>query len=93
MNNQRFQTCNLRYHQSQFEERTPYARYTQDNLGTVSLMIENPILIKRTLIRVDGMSIQGFTDERLTPYLGLWDGKDDVITCLNLQTISCDDSK
>jgi arsenate reductase (glutaredoxin) len=36
----------------------------------VSLMIENPILIKRPLIRVDGLSIQGFTNKRLTPYLG-----------------------
>lgn len=57
----------------------------------VSLMIENPILIKRPLIRVDGMSIQGFMDERLTPYLGSWDGKDDVVTCPNLLSISCDD--
>lgn len=59
----------------------------------VALMIENPILIKRPLIRVDGMSIQGFTDERLTPYLGAWDGKDDVVTCPNLRTLSCDDRK
>jgi arsenate reductase-like glutaredoxin family protein len=59
----------------------------------VTLMIENPILIKRPLIRVDGMSIQGFTDERLTPYLGAWDGKDDVITCPNLRSISCDERK
>lgn len=59
----------------------------------VSLMIKNPILIKRPLIRVDGLSIQGFTDERLIPYLGSWDGKDDVITCPNLQTLSCDDRK
>ncbi len=57
----------------------------------VTLMIENPILIKRPLIRVDGMSIQGFMDERLTPYLGSWDGKDDVVTCPNLLSISCDD--
>jgi nitrogenase-associated protein len=59
----------------------------------VTLMIENPLLIKRPLIRVDGMSVQGFTDERLTPYLGSWDGTDDVITCPNLLSISCDDKK
>ena len=59
----------------------------------VALMIENPLLIKRPLIRVDGMSVQGFTDERLTPYLGSWDGTDDVITCPNLLSISCDDKK
>lgn len=59
----------------------------------VSLMIDNPILIKRPLIRVDGLSIQGFTDERLTPYLGSWDGRDDVVTCPNLKTISCDEKK
>lgn len=54
-------------------------------------MIENPILIKRPLIRVDGMSIQGFMDERLPPYLGSWDRKDDVVTCPNLLSLSCDD--
>ncbi len=59
----------------------------------VSLMIENPILIKRPLIRVDGLSIQGFMDKRLIPYLGSWNGQDDVTTCPNLQTISCDESK
>lgn len=59
----------------------------------VALMIANPILIKRPLIKVDGMSIQGFTDERLTPYLGSWDGKDDVVTCPNVLSISCDERK
>jgi arsenate reductase (glutaredoxin) len=59
----------------------------------VSLMIQNPILIKRPLIRVDGLSIQGFMDERLTPYLGSWNGQEDVVTCPNLLTVSCDDSK
>lgn len=59
----------------------------------VALMIENPILIKRPLIKVDGMSIQGFTDDRLIPYLGSWDGKDDVVTCPNLLSISCDERK
>lgn len=57
----------------------------------VALMIENPILIKRPLIRVDGMSIQGFMDERLTPYLGSWDRATDVVTCPNLVSASCDD--
>ena len=59
----------------------------------IALMIENPILIKRPLIRVDGLSIQWFTDERLVPYLGSWDGRDDVITCPNLTSLSCDDQK
>lgn len=57
----------------------------------VSLMIENPIIIKRPLIRVDGLSFQGFTNKLLTPYLGAWSGEADVITCPNLQMISCDD--
>lgn len=57
----------------------------------VSLMIEDPILIKRPLIRVDGLSIQGFMDPRLAPYLGAWNGRDDVVTCPNLHTLSCDD--
>ena len=51
------------------------------------------VLIKGPLIRVDYMSIQGFTDERLNPYLGSWDGQDDVVTCPNLQSISCDDGE
>jgi nitrogenase-associated protein len=59
----------------------------------VALMVKDPILIKRPLIRVDGFSIQGFTDERLKPYLGTWSGEEDVVTCPNLQTISCDDRK
>jgi arsenate reductase (glutaredoxin) len=59
----------------------------------VTLMIEDPILIKRPLIRVDGLSIQGFMDERLAPYLGAWNGREDVVTCPNLQAISCDESK
>ena len=59
----------------------------------ISLMIKTPILIKRPLIRVDGLSIQGFTDERLKPYLGSWDGTDDVVTCPNLKALSCDDRK
>ena len=59
----------------------------------VSLMIENPILIKPPPMRVDGMSIQGTMDERLTPYLGSWDGPDDVVTCPNWLSMSYDDSK
>lgn len=57
----------------------------------VALMVQTPILIKRPLIEVDGMSIQGFTDLRLKPYLGDWDGSEDVVTCPNLRTLSCDD--
>lgn len=59
----------------------------------VDLMIDNPILIKRPLIKVAGMSIQGFLDERLTPYLGSWDNKEDVVTCPNLLSVSCDEKK
>lgn len=57
----------------------------------IMLMIENPILIKRPLIEVDGTFIQGFMDERLTPYLGAWTGEDDVVTCPNLLSLSCDE--
>ncbi|MFV0435908.1 MAG: ArsC/Spx/MgsR family protein [Desulfopila sp.] len=57
----------------------------------VTMMVEDPILIKRPLIAVDGMCIQGFTDERLKPYLGSWDGRENVITCPHLQTLSCDE--
>lgn len=57
----------------------------------MALMIENPILIKRPLIEVEGLCMQGFEDSMLTPYLGNWDKSEDVITCPNLQTISCDE--
>jgi nitrogenase-associated protein len=59
----------------------------------VNLMVADPILIKRPLIAVNGLNIQGFSDSRLTPYLGDWDGRDDVTTCPNLQTLSCDAQK
>ncbi|MBC8318151.1 MAG: hypothetical protein H8E41_09610 [Desulfobulbaceae bacterium] len=59
----------------------------------MALMIEDPLLIKRPLIEVDGLCIQGFESNMLKPYLGNWDGSEDVITCPNLQTISCDDKK
>lgn len=36
----------------------------------IDLMVENPILIKRPLVVVDGKYIQGFTDEQLLPYVG-----------------------
>lgn len=57
------------------------------------MMIESPILIRRPLIRIDSIYIQGFTDERLQPYVGKWDGLEDVTTCPNLQTVSCDEQK
>jgi nitrogenase-associated protein len=57
----------------------------------LSLMVESPILIKRPLIRVEELHIQGFTDKKLQNYLGDWDGSEDVTTCPNLTTISCDD--
>ncbi|MBC8207738.1 MAG: hypothetical protein H8E79_01030 [Desulfobulbaceae bacterium] len=59
----------------------------------VAMMLVNPILIMRPLIEVDGLNIQGFTDPRLKPYLGDWDGADDVVTCPNMQTLSCDEQK
>ncbi len=59
----------------------------------ITLMIAEPILIKRPLIEVDGQYIQGFNNPKLTPYLGDWEGKEDVITCPNLQTLSCDEQK
>ena len=59
----------------------------------VGLMIAYPILIKRPLIVVSGMHIQGFDDERLKPYLGDWDGTEDVTTCPNLAQLSCDERK
>lgn len=59
----------------------------------VELMVASPILIKRPLVEVDNLNIQGFMDPRLAPYLGDWDGADDVVTCPNLQTLSCDEKK
>ena len=59
----------------------------------VSLMIEAPILIKRPLLKIADQYLQGFTDERLAPYLGDWTGEEDVTTCPNLQTLSCDEQR
>lgn len=59
----------------------------------VELLLDNPILTKRSLVRVDIMYIRGFTDTRLRPYLGDWDGTEDVNTCPNLATLSCDDQR
>lgn len=56
----------------------------------LALMLATPILIKRPLVEVDGLRLQGFDDPRLSPYLGDWDGREDVLTCPNLQTLSCD---
>ncbi len=56
----------------------------------LALMLQEPILIKRPLLIVDGQFIQGFDDQRLRPYLGSWNNQEDVITCPNLQTLSCD---
>ena len=57
----------------------------------LELMLQSPILIKRPLIIVEGLHLQGFTDARLLPYLGDWDSREDILTCPNLQTISCDE--
>lgn len=59
----------------------------------VDLMVESPILIKRPLIEVDHSKVQGFESEELKPYLGNWDGSEDVTTCPNLATVSCDEKK
>lgn len=59
----------------------------------VALMIKDPILIKRPLIQIDSLYIQGFDDDRLKPYLGSWNGKEDVITCPNLMKLSCDEQR
>lgn len=59
----------------------------------LTMMVASPILIKRPLIRIGDLHIQGFTDARLQPFLGDWDNGDDVVTCPNLQTISCDEQK
>ena len=59
----------------------------------VNLMAKKPILIKRPLIIVEDTYIQGFTDPRLQKYIPHWDGAEDVITCPNLMTTSCDEQK
>lgn len=57
----------------------------------VTMMVASPILIKRPLLVVEGQNLQGFDNEKLKPYLGDWDNSEDVITCPNLATISCDE--
>lgn len=59
----------------------------------ISLMLEDPILIKRPLIIVEGKFIQGFLAPELAAYLGDWQGEEDVTTCPKLQTLSCDEEK
>ncbi len=59
----------------------------------VEMMVADPILIKRPFVEVDGLSIQGFMNPRFAPYLGDWDGNNDVVTCPNLQALSCDEQK
>lgn len=60
-------------------------------LEALDLMLATPLLIKRPLISVDDLYLQGFTEKELQPYLGDWDGKEDIVTCPNLRTVSCDD--
>lgn len=57
----------------------------------LELMIDEPILIKRPLLDIDGQKMQGFDTLRLQPWLGEWRGKEDVTTCPNLNTLSCDE--
>ena len=59
--------------------------------AAVALMVATPLLIRRPLIEVDGLLLQGFDHPRLRAYLGDWDGADDVLTCPNLKTLSCDE--
>lgn len=59
----------------------------------LELMANNPILIKRPLLEVDGKKIQGFMNVALKPYLGDWDSGEDVTTCPNLLSLSCDEKK
>lgn len=58
-----------------------------------AVMASDPILIKRPLVEVDGLFIQGFDHPELKPYLGDWDSSEDVTTCPNLQALSCDDQR
>lgn len=57
----------------------------------VAMMVAEPLLIKRPLVVVDNLFIQGFDDERLRPYLGKWDGGEDVATCPFMASTSCDE--
>ncbi len=57
------------------------------------LMVQEPILIKRPLLIIDDQYIQAFDNPELKKYLGSWDGAEDVITCPNLKTLSCDERK
>ena len=59
----------------------------------LAMMIKEPLLIKRPLIRVADLYLQGFDHDDLRPYLGNWDGKEDVTTCPQLQTLSCDEQQ
>nr|WP_320133594.1 ArsC/Spx/MgsR family protein [uncultured Holophaga sp.] len=60
--------------------------------GALQLMVADPILVRRPLIAVGGLQLQGFDDARLSPYLGTWSGAEDVVTCPNLQTTPCSGS-
>jgi len=59
----------------------------------LALMLATPLLIRRPLIEVDGLRLQGFDDPGLWPYLGDWDGREDVLTCPNLLAPSCDQQR
>ena len=61
-----------------------------DSIGreeAIKLMLENHLLIKRPLVEVDGLKIQGFTTPSLKPYLGSWKDDEDVVTCPNIDKI------
>jgi len=58
-----------------------------DSIGreeAIALMLQDHLLIKRPLVEVDGLKIQGFTAPELKPYLGNWKDEEDVVTCPNL---------
>ncbi|MBP1627758.1 MAG: nitrogenase-associated protein [Holophagaceae bacterium] len=56
----------------------------------LAFMLQDPILIRRPLIAVDGLFLQGFEDPRLKPYLGAWGGGEDLATCPNLAATPCE---
>ena len=58
-----------------------------DREEALRLMLENHLLIKRPLVEVDGLKIQGFTAPELKPYLGDWKDDEDVVTCPNIDKL------
>ena len=57
----------------------------------ITMMCNDPLLIKRPLIEVAGKCLQGFDHGGLKKYLGSWKGLEDLITCPRLHSASCDE--